>query len=92
MERPIYTKFDISACILTLNNTTKNYRHRCIGSETSHISQIGNWGLEHMEHPIHNKINIYACMRTLNNTTKNYRHRYIGSGASHISQIGKLGS
>ena len=28
MERPIHTKFDSSASIVTLNNTTKNYRHR----------------------------------------------------------------
>ena len=27
MEHPIYTKFNIYACIATLNNTTKNYRH-----------------------------------------------------------------
>ena len=41
--------------MLTLNNTTKNYCHRCTGSGTSHISQIGNWGLKHMERPIHTK-------------------------------------
>ena len=41
MEIPIHTKFDIQACILTLNNTTKNYRYRSTGSGTSHISQIG---------------------------------------------------
>ena len=28
MERPIHTKFDIYACILTLINTTENYHHR----------------------------------------------------------------
>ena len=44
MEIPIHTKFDIQACILTLNNTTKNYRHRRTGSGTSHISQIGKLG------------------------------------------------
>ena len=41
MESPIRTKFDIKACIPTLNNTTKNYSHRSKGSGTSHISQIG---------------------------------------------------
>ena len=41
MERPIHTKFDIKACMLTLNNTIKNYRHRSTGSGTAHISQIG---------------------------------------------------
>ena len=44
MERPNHTKFDIYAFILTLNNTTKNYRHRSIGSGTFHISQIGKLG------------------------------------------------
>ena len=44
MERPIRTKFDILTCILTLNNTTKNYRHRSTGSGTSHKSQIGKLG------------------------------------------------
>ena len=82
MEHPIHTKFDIYSCILTLNNTTKNYRQRSTFSGTSHISQIGNWGLEHMERPIHTKINIYASMLTGNNTTKNYRHRSTGSGTS----------
>ena len=46
MESPIRTKFNISACILTLNNTTKNDSHRSTGSGTSHISQIamlGSW-------------------------------------------------
>ena len=41
MERPIHTKFDILACILTLNNTTNTL---VIGPQepqgTSHISQI----------------------------------------------------
>ena len=37
MERPIHTKFDIKACILTLNNTTKNYRH------ISKICKLGSW-------------------------------------------------
>ena len=36
MERPIHTKIKI-----TLNNTTKNKRHRSTGSGTSHMSQIG---------------------------------------------------
>ena len=54
MERPIHTKFDILACILT----TKSYRHRSTGSCASHISQIGNWGLEHMERLIHTKFHI----------------------------------
>ena len=58
MERPIHTKINILACMLTLNNTTKNYRHVSTGSGTSHISQIGNWGLEHMERPIHTKFDI----------------------------------
>ena len=44
--------------MLTLNNTTKNYRHRCTGRGTSHESKIGNWGLEHMERPIHTKYDI----------------------------------
>ena len=76
--------------MLTLNNTTKNYRYRWTGSGTSHISQIGNWGLEHMERPIHTKFDIYICILTLNSTIKNYRHRSTWSGTSHISQIGKL--
>ena len=75
MEGPLHTKFDIEACILTINNTTKNNRHRCTGSDTSHMSQIGKWGLDHMERPIHTKFDILACILTLNNTTKNYRHR-----------------
>ena len=58
MERPIHTKFDIQACVLTLNNTNKNKRHQCMGSGASHLSQIGNWGLEHMERPIHTKFDI----------------------------------
>ena len=45
MGRPILTKVDILACILTVNNTTKNYRHRQTESGTSHISQIGKRGL-----------------------------------------------
>ena len=77
--------------MLTLNNTTKNYRHRSTWSGTSQISQFGNWGLEHMERAIHTKINIYACVRILNNTAKNYHHRSTGSGTSHISQIGNWG-
>ena len=77
--------------MLTLNNTTKNYRYRSTGSGTSHISQIGNLGLEHMERPIHTKFNIYACTLTLSGTTKNYRNRSTGSGTSHISQIGNWG-
>ena len=44
MERPIHTKFDTYAYIPTLNNATKNYRHRCTGFGTSHISQIGKLG------------------------------------------------
>ena len=44
MERPIHTKFYIKACILTLKNGTKNYRHRLTGSGSSHISQIGKLG------------------------------------------------
>ena len=44
MERPIHTKFDIYACMLTPNNTTKNYRHRCTGPGTLHIGQIGKLG------------------------------------------------
>ena len=44
MERPIHTEFDFKACILTLNNTTKNYRHRLTWSGTSHISQISKLG------------------------------------------------
>ena len=52
MERPIHTKFDIWACILTLNNTTQNYRHRSTGSGTSHRVKSVNWGLEFMERPI----------------------------------------
>ena len=40
MERPIRTKFDIQACIPTLNNTTKNYPDPFTGSGTSHINQI----------------------------------------------------
>ena len=35
--------------MLTLNNTIKNYRHRSTGSGASHISQFGNWVLEHMD-------------------------------------------
>ena len=58
MERPIHTKFDIWACIPTLNNSAKNYRHRCTLSGTLHISQIGNWGIEHIECTIHTKFNI----------------------------------
>ena len=76
MERPIHTKSDISACILTINNTTKNNRHWSTGSGTSHISQIGiNCGLEHMERPTHTKFDILAGLLVPNNTTKNYRHR-----------------
>ena len=41
IESPIHTKFDIYACLLTLNKPIKNYRHRSTGSGTSHISQIG---------------------------------------------------
>ena len=41
MERLIQIKFVIKACILTLNNTIKNYPHRSTGSGTFHISQIG---------------------------------------------------
>ena len=58
MERAIHTKINIWACMLTLINTTKNYRHRCTGPGILHISQIGNWALEHMECPIHNKFGI----------------------------------
>ena len=61
MEGPIRTRFDIQSSIPTLNNTTKNYPHRCTGPGTSHISQISIPGLEHMEHPIHTKFNIQAC-------------------------------
>ena len=89
MKRPIHTKFDIWACVLTLNNTTKNFRNRSTGFGTSHTSQIGNWGLDR---PIHTKIYIKDFMLILNNTTKNYRHRSTGYGTSHMSQIGKLGS
>ena len=91
MERPIHTKFDIQACILTLNNTTKGDRHRSTVSSTSHIKLV-NWGLEHMESPIHTKFDIQAYILTLNNTTKSYRHRSTGSGTAHIIQIGKLWS
>ena len=44
MEHPIHTKFDLWACIQTLNNTTKNNRHWSTESDTSHISQIGILG------------------------------------------------
>ena len=44
MESPIRTKFNILACISTLNNTTKYYPHRSTGSGTSHLSQIGILG------------------------------------------------
>ena len=44
MERPIHTKFDIQACIRTLNNTTKDYPHGSTGSGTSHIRQVGILG------------------------------------------------
>ena len=44
MERPNYTKFNIQACMLTPNNNTKNYRHRCTGPGTSYISKIGKLG------------------------------------------------
>ena len=40
MERLIRTKFDIQACILTVNNATKNCPHRVTGCGTSHISKI----------------------------------------------------
>ena len=36
MERPIHTKFNIWACIPTLNNNTKTFPHRSTGSGTSH--------------------------------------------------------
>ena len=90
MERPIHTKFDIYFCKDTVTNNTYTHCHQSAVSGASHISQIGNWGLEHMEHTIPTKMNVYACMLTLNNTTKNYYHRSAGSGTSHISQIGKL--
>ena len=44
MERPIHTKYDIYACIPTLNNTTENYPHGSTGSGNSHVSQIGILG------------------------------------------------
>ena len=44
IERPIRNKFNIYACIPTLNNTTENYPHRSTGSGTSHSSQIGILG------------------------------------------------
>ena len=44
MQRPIYYKFNIWACIQTLNMTTKNYLDWFTGSGTSHIGQIGMLG------------------------------------------------
>ena len=44
MENPIHTKFNIKACIATLNNTTKNHSRRLTGNDISHISQIGILG------------------------------------------------
>ena len=41
MERPTDTKFDIKACILTLNVITKYYFNRFSGYGTAHLSQIG---------------------------------------------------
>ena len=41
MKSPIRTKFDILACIPTLNNTTKSYSQRVTASGTSRSSQIG---------------------------------------------------
>ena len=44
IERAIRTNLNISVCISTVNNTTKNYPHRSTGSGTSHSSQIGVLG------------------------------------------------
>ena len=44
MERPIHTEFDFNSCFLTVNDTTKNDRHRSTCSGPTHISQIGKLG------------------------------------------------
>ena len=78
--------------MLTLNNATKNYRRRFIGSGASHISQILkllSW--VHRTSDSH-QIWYLGCILTLSNTARNNRHRSTVSGTSHISQMGKLWS
>ena len=64
MERPIRTKFDILACILTLTLP----KIIVIGPQ-GRVPPIKvksvNWGLEHSERPIHTKFDISACILTL---------------------------
>ena len=48
-ERPIFTKFNIKACMLSLNVITENNLDRSKESGTSHIDQIemlGIWNVQ----------------------------------------------
>ena len=60
MELPIHTKFDISASIVTLNNTTKNYVIGQQGLVPPMQVKSVNWGFEYTERPIHTKFDISA--------------------------------
>ena len=58
MERPIHTKFDIEACILTLNNITKIIVIGRQGPVPPIYVKSVYWGLEHMERPNYSKFYI----------------------------------
>ena len=91
MERPIRTKYDISACILTLKPLPKIIVIGPQGLVLPIKVKSVNWGLEHMERPIRTKFD-RVSIQAQSSTAKNYRYRSTESGTCHISQIGKLGS
>ena len=90
MQRPIYTIFDIKACILALSSITENYPYWITWYGTFHIDEI--WVLEHMESSIHTKFVVCVCILTLNAIfKKNYPSVFTGSVIFHILVDGQIG-